>query len=291
MHDAGQNTSPAQNANLHLNPPPKSPPEPTIKSALFPDPPPIRTLGHLYASTPARPTRLPRPTMGHDEQVEEMEVLESIFPEELTKMSDSEFRVSVTLDLPDDSEEPADPPTILLQVRLPEDYPDKAPHLDLLSPPNAPSHAHFSLYEDRDALLATLTEVAEDNLGMAMVFTLVSSLKDEAESLVAGRVAGVEREREEEMLAAEREENRKFHGTVVTPERFMRWREAFMKEMEEKRVREEEERLAEMKKARVKEPVKMTGRQLWESGLAGKGEPEDDEEGVVEGVQKMKVEA
>lgn len=228
--------------------------------------------------------------MGHDEQVEEMEVLESIFPEELTKISDTEFRVSVPLDLADETTEP---PTILLQVRFPEEYPDKPPHLDLLSPPNAPPHPHFSLSDDRDALLKTLVDVAEENLGMAMVFTLVSSLKDEAENLVAERVASVERKREEAMLAAEREENQKFHGTVVTPERFMAWREAFMKEMAEKEAREEEERLAEMKKAKVKEPIKMTGRQLWEAGLAGKGGDEDgyDEEGMVDGVQKMKVEA
>ncbi|MBE3041945.1 hypothetical protein IMZ48_05065 [Candidatus Bathyarchaeota archaeon] len=232
--------------------------------------------------------------MGLEEQVEEMEVLESIFPEELSKISDTDFRISVTLDLPeetDEEKETPEPPTILLQVRLPEDYPDKPPRLDLLSPPNAPAHEHFSLYEDRDALLATLESVAQDNLGMAMVFTLVSSLKEEAEDLVAGRVAGVEKVREDLMLEAEREENRKFNGTVVTPERFMRWREGFMKEMEEIKAREEEERLADMKKAKVKEPVKMSGRQLWERGLVGKGEPEDDEEGVVEGVQNMKVEA
>lgn len=228
--------------------------------------------------------------MGHDEQVEEMEVLESIFPEELSKISDTEFRVSVTLDLP---EEPEEPPVIILQVRYPEDYPDKAPHLDLLSPPNAPSHPHFSLSEDRDTLIAKLVDIAQDNLGMAMVFTLVSSLKDEAENQIAERVANLEKAKEEEMLAAEREENKKFHGTPVTPETFLRWREAFMKEMEDKRAREEEERLAELKKAKVKEPVKMTGRQLWESGLAGKGDHEDgfDEEGMAEGVQKMKVEA
>lgn len=219
-----------------------------------------------------------------------MEVLETIFPEELTKISDNEFRVSVTLDLPD---QPDEPPVILLQVRYPEDYPDKAPHLDLLSPPNAPSHPHFSLSEDRDTLIAKLADIAEDNLGMAMVFTLVSSLKEEAESLVAERAANLEKAKEEELLAAEREENKKFHGTPVTPETFRQWREAFMKEMEEKRAREEEERLAEMKKAKVKEPVKMTGRQLWEKGLAGKGEHEDgfDEEGMADGVRKMKVEA
>lgn len=126
---------------------------------------------------------------------------------------------------------------------------------------------------------------------MAMVFTLYSSLKEAAEQLVQDRKDAAQRALEEERLAAEREENKKFHGTPVTPETFMKWREGFLREMEEKRVREEEERLAEMKKARIKEPVRLTGRQLWERGLAGKGEEEDEEEGLADGVEQLKVEA
>jgi hypothetical protein len=126
---------------------------------------------------------------------------------------------------------------------------------------------------------------------MAMVFTLYSSLKEAAEQLIQDRKAAEEKAREEEQLAAEREENKKFHGTPVTPETFMKWREGFLKEMEEKRLREEEERLAEMKKARIKEPVRLTGRQLWERGLAGKGEEEEEEEGLADGVEQLKVEA
>ena len=124
-----------------------------------------------------------------------------------------------------------------------------------------------------------------------MVFTLYSSLKEAAEQLIQDRKAAEEKAREEEQLAAEREENKKFHGTPVTPETFMKWREGFLKEMEEKRLREEEERLAEMKKARIKEPVRLTGRQLWERGLAGKGEEEEEEEGLADGVEQLKVEA
>ncbi|KEZ44140.1 Uncharacterized protein SAPIO_CDS3061 [Scedosporium apiospermum] len=227
--------------------------------------------------------------MGHEDQVEEREVLESIFPEEITDISETEFRISVTLDLPEETDAP-EPPTILLQVRYPDEYPDKPPHLDLLSPPNAPSHPNFSLSEDRDALLNVLNSAAEENLGMAMVFTLVSTLKEAGEQLIADRVAAAEKIREEALLAAEREENKKFHGTPVTPETFTKWREGFMKEMEELRKKEEEERLAELKKARVKEPVRMTGRQLWEAGLVGKVD-EDEDDVPVEVVEKLKVEA
>lgn len=126
---------------------------------------------------------------------------------------------------------------------------------------------------------------------MAMVFTLVTTLKEEAEQMVVRRKEAAAREHEELVLAAEREENKKFHGTPVNPETFLKWRDDFMKEMEEQQQREEEERLAELKKARVKEPTRLTGRQLWERGLAAGGEEEEGEEGLAEDVGKLKVAA
>lgn len=125
-----------------------------------------------------------------------------------------------------------------------------------------------------------------------MVFTLVSTLKEAAEQLVEDRKNVAERAQEEVARAAEREENKKFEGTKVTPESFTKWREGFLKDMEELRVKEEEERMAEMKKAKVKEPVKLSGRQLWEQGLVGKiDEGEEDGDFPTDGMQKLKVEA
>lgn len=182
---------------------------------------------------------------------------------------------------------------MLLNVRYPEEYPDKAPLLEISAPQNATPHSLLNIAEDKARLLDGLEATIEENLGMAMVFTLVSTLKDAAEQLVVDRKAAVAREHEEALLAAEREENKKFHGTPVNRETFLKWREDFMREMEEARIREEEERLAELKKARIKEPVRLTGKQLWERGLAGGNvEEEGDEEGVpVEGIQKLKVDA
>ncbi|KAF4453250.1 hypothetical protein F53441_4057 [Fusarium austroafricanum] len=227
--------------------------------------------------------------MGREDQIEEREVLESIFPEEITDISETEFRVSVALDILD--EEDQDPPTMLLQVRYPEDYPEKPPHLDILAPPNATPHEHFNVADDRDQLLASLDETIQENLGMAMVFAIASTLKDNAEQLVQDRKDAVTKAHEEALLAAEAEENKKFHGTAVTPETFLKWREGFLKEMEEKRQQDEDERLAELKKTKAKEPARLTGRQLWEKGLAGKGDDDDEDDMPVEGVEKPKVEA
>jgi hypothetical protein len=162
--------------------------------------------------------------------------------------------------------------------------------LEVAAPQNSTPHQYLNVAEDKDQLLQGLEATVEENMGMAMVFTLVSAVKEAAEQLVEERKEAAAKVHEEAVLAAEREENKKFHGTPVNRETFLKWRAGFLKEMEETRVREEEEKLAEMKKARIKEPVKLTGRQLWERGLATASQEDGDEEGVpVEEVHKLKV--
>jgi hypothetical protein len=209
------------------------------------------------------------------------------------EISEIEYRISVLLDITNDDGDESEPPTILLQVKYPDSYPDEPPLLDLLPIPNAPVHPLFSVASDRENLLDGLKDTIEENMGMAMVFTLYSTLKENAEQLIAKRQAAVRHEHEQKLLAAEREENKKFHGTPVTPETFKSWREGFRKEMDELRAKQEEEdEAADKKRNRGKETVvQLTGKQLWERGLAGKVE-EDDFEGedvLLEGVEDLKV--
>ncbi|EKD15821.1 uncharacterized protein L3040_003324 [Drepanopeziza brunnea f. sp. 'multigermtubi'] len=233
--------------------------------------------------------------MGKEEQIEEREVLDSIFPEEIQDISDTEYRISVPLDITNDDGDNSKPPTVILQVKYPDGYPEEPPILDLLPESNAPVHPYFSVGSDKDILLEGLKETIEENMGMAMIFTIYSTLKDNAEQLIAQRQQ-VERDvQEQKILALEREENKKFHGTPVNPETFMIWRKTFRQEMEELRVKEEEaEEAAEKKKNRGKETVmQLTGRQLWERGLAGKveeyEEDADDEKVPLDGMRKLKV--
>ena len=128
---------------------------------------------------------------------------------------------------------------------------------------------------------------------MAMVFTLVSSLKDSVELLISERQKAAQAIKDVEAAKLEEEENRKFHGTSVTRESFLEWRDKFRREMEDVEEKKREEKEVEDKKKRIKVEEKLTGRQLWERGLVGKiEEEEEDGDGEVDAlknVQKMHI--
>jgi hypothetical protein len=231
--------------------------------------------------------------MGREEQKEEREVLDSIFPDEIQDISDTEYRVSISLEVKNESEEEPEPPTIILNVRYPEAYPDEAPILDITQPPNAAKHDHLDIQEDKARLLDALQETIEENMGMAMVFSLVSTLKDAAELLIAERQQAVQAIKDVEAQKAEEEENRKFEGEKVTRASFLAWREKFREEIAEENARKAAELEAEEKKKRggKLEEKKLTGKQLWQQGLVGKIVEEDEEgEDAIESMQALKVE-
>ena len=194
--------------------------------------------------------------MGLDEQKEEREVLQSIFPDEIAgsppqstqvyacltsdlDISETSFRISIVLDVQDLSDDPPEAPVILLNVTYPEAYPDVGPYLDITSPPNATKHPLIDVAEDKGTLLEVLEPTIEESLGMAMVFTLVTTLKEAAEMLIEDRQQAAEDVRAIEKRKEEEVENRKFHGTAVTKESFLDWRANFKKEMQGKREHKE----------------------------------------------------
>ncbi|KAJ5297642.1 hypothetical protein N7508_007891 [Penicillium antarcticum] len=231
--------------------------------------------------------------MGREDQIEEREVLDSIFPDEITDISETSYRVSISLDVPEYDGDESEMPVIILEVSYPEAYPDVAPDLNISSPHDAPKHPRLDVQEDRDQLLQSLEPTIEENMGMAMVFTLVSALKENAETLVTERANEAQAEKDKVAAKREEEENRKFHGTPVTIESFLEWSTKFKKEIEdeETRLREEKEADDKKKKTTVKEEKKLTGRQLWEKGLVGKGDYDEDEDDSMPAVDKLKVAA
>ncbi|KAJ5679434.1 hypothetical protein N7462_007678 [Penicillium macrosclerotiorum] len=230
--------------------------------------------------------------MGREDQIEEREVLDSIFPDEIIDISETSYKISIPLDPPDGSSEPEEQPVIFLEVSYPETYPDVAPELQISAPPNAPKHPLLELPQDDDVLLSALESTIEENLGMAMVFSLVSALKEAGENLMSERVKAEEEKKAQVARKAEEEENRKFQGTPVNRETFEAWLSQFQKEIQEEEQRQIEEKEAEDKKKKTaKEEKKLTGRQLWERGLAGKGDDDEEGEDAMPAVEKLKVAA
>jgi len=127
---------------------------------------------------------------------------------------------------------------------------------------------------------------------MAMIFTLVTVIKDSAELLITERQNAKQALVEIAAAKAEEEENKKFQGEAVTRETFLAWREKFRKEMEDEKKRKEEEKELEDKKKRiVKEEKKLTGKELWQQGLVGKTEDDYDDDMDEVDVGKLKIEA
>jgi len=189
---------------------------------------------------------------------------------------------------------PSTPATIHLTVSYPPEYPDAPPDLSLTTPPDAPKHPHLILPDDTPHLLSTLTSTITESLGAAMIFTLISTLKEAAETLIQTRQAAVQAELDRDKHKAEEAENAKFHGEAVTRGSFLAWRAKFRAEMEreaEGRKRVEDEGRTR-KEVRRDEEVRVSGRELWERGLVGKGEEdggEEEERDALAGVETLTV--
>jgi len=190
---------------------------------------------------------------------EEFEVLESIYPSEITKVSDRELHIKIDPEYPVEGEEPIE---LNLHVSYPESYPDELPELslELLDGDASP--------EELEVLLGKLKVTGEENLGIAMTFTLVSQLREELSDLVKTRAElRTKEEQEKERKAIEAEEART-RGTPVTVENFNAWKIKFDKEMAIKRQREEDEKLKSLTPKERDEYKKVfarpSGRQLFE---------------------------
>ncbi|KAJ6547540.1 ubiquitin-conjugating enzyme/RWD-like protein [Mycena capillaripes] len=199
--------------------------------------------------------------MSSDVLLEEFEVLESIYPSELTKISETIIQLDVE---PEDydSADGGEQLKITLEVQYPPQYPDVLPDLSL--------HAIEGEGEiedsEIDGLLNDLRAVGEENLGIAMTFTLVSHLREQLSDLVKTRT---ERRRKEEMekerLALEEARTR---GTPVTQESFRAWKFKFDQELAAAKKTREEEKLRVLTPKEREETKRivgrLSGRQLFE---------------------------
>ncbi|WKX90142.1 hypothetical protein Q1695_009186 [Nippostrongylus brasiliensis] len=187
-----------------------------------------------------------------EQQTQEVEALQAIYQEdELEIIRDDYPNISLRVNLKSNQENECDSDfDISLVLELPEQYPDVIPRISLEGIEDL-----FSSDRIKKAV-EVLEQEASNNIGMVMVFSIVSALQDEIGNLLNEKKMEAEKQVEEEKEKAEAIARKKFEGTVVTPDSFRAWKEKFDKERKalvEKKEREREAALA----------GKLTGRQLF----------------------------
>jgi len=178
----------------------------------------------------------------------EIEALMAIYMDDFKMLGDDRFEIVLA---PTDDENKV---SVSLDVKLPPGYPQEVPILSLRVNKGISTHKLYDLEK-------SLRDQAKDNLGMAMIFTLVQSVKEwldehagKQEEVVVVEVDEKEKRKKEQ----EQHERRILDGTPITVESFRAWKTKFDAEM------------SELKKA-VVDTEKMkrpSGRQLFEFDIS-----------------------
>ena len=106
--------------------------------------------------------------------------------------------------------------------------------------------------EQLQRLQEVLEKEAENNLGMVVIFTLVSAANEWLNNEWDSELKRIEDEAERKIIEAEEAEKNKFHGTPVSIENFLAWKEEFDAEMALLKKPEKEDK-----------DKKLTGRELF----------------------------
>ena len=124
-------------------------------------------------------------------------------------------------------------------------YPDEAPLVEIDEPVNFEDG-----YEKR--LLEHIQQSIEEYIGMEMIFSLVSTAQEWLNERWDDHKKAQEEERERKLLEVEEAERKKFEGTRVTVESFMKWKLEF-----------EESMGIAAKREKSNDSKKLTGRELF----------------------------
>lgn len=178
-----------------------------------------------------------------EEQRNELEALESIYFEEFSQLSEDPvvFSISVKSDVHEDNA--VESYACALKITYTPQYPDKLPQIEIIDSENLTD-------TDEEDLLHCVEQYGNENLGMAMVFSLVSCAQEWLNKKYDIAKKDQEEESEKRLIAAEEEERKRFEGTRVTVEAFMAWKRAFEDELG-------------ISKKKEKDTKKLTGRELF----------------------------
>jgi len=191
-----------------------------------------------------------------EEQDGEMEALEAIYSEELTVVSRSPYSVDIVVTGSNDGcrDDFEICLSCVLRFTFVKCYPDEAPIIEIDE-----QKVEGDEFDDEKMvkLRDHLNETAEENIGMVMIFTLVSA----AQEMLLQFVDDIKKEMAAKKEAIYQEQKRldelKYKGTPVTLENFLAWKIQFDEEMRAAGKRIINDPNAEKKK-------KLTGKCLFE---------------------------
>ncbi|XP_010690076.2 uncharacterized protein LOC104903684 [Beta vulgaris subsp. vulgaris] len=195
------------------------------------------------------------------EQEMEIEALEAILMDDFKEIHSGEsglntsnkcYHITITPQDDEEDDSASMPVELALIFSHTENYPDEPPLLNVLSIRGIP-------IEDLRFLKEKLKQEATENLGMAMVYTLVTSAKE----WLSGRFgqdgandgAADDEQAKDEVIIP--------HGEPVTVETFLAWRERYEAELALERAK-----LMPDSALTTTKEKRLTGRQWFESGRA-----------------------
>ncbi|KAL3881422.1 hypothetical protein ACJMK2_027866 [Sinanodonta woodiana] len=155
-----------------------------------------------------------------------------------------EFQIKLTSQNEDMEDESV---SCILHVTYVEKYPDEAPIVEIRDPENLDDI-------DIQTLNDLIQQQIEENLGMAMVFTLISVVQEKLRDMAEDTKRKQEEEKEKKKKLAEELERKRFDGTRVTVENFLAWKAKFDLE------------IAEIKRAKYEMDLsnkKLTGKEMF----------------------------
>lgn len=184
-----------------------------------------------------------------EEQKSEIEALESIYYGDFQLLSaEPQYKFSIPIKTEEYEPDSENGLSCDLVITYTSKYPEESPIIEIENPEN--------FEEDYETnLLTYLDEQIKENLGMVMIFTIVSA----AQEWLNVKWEQIKKEKDEKaalkLKQEEEAEQKRFEGTRVTVETFMKWKQRF----------EEETGIAKKRELLEKEGKKLTGRELFMS--------------------------
>jgi hypothetical protein len=204
-----------------------------------------------------------------EEQADEVEALQSIYPDEFEEITKDPWSFKITVksekSIIDNTDEGR--AIVVVEFTFGATYPDDPPKIEL--------EVQRGLDGDQVASInSALLETANENTGMVMVYTLVTVIQDSLNTIVDERLQKIKEEKkrsQEVVTSVEALQETVVHGTPVTRETFAAWKAVFLKERGQSGADKKD----------ITSEKKLTGRQLFEkdaslaeSDMAFMDEPE-----------------